>query len=187
MTYKKVVDLKAGKSYWLDFISAKGGRNLKIPVTVVDVDGHLMGESFDGTRFKLPELIVRTHPMNEFQRLHWNARCYKNVGNHDKANELLDESYRVMESGFYMNRIEHLTCIWGGKNNDLLQEYVDELRRFRPDLPIDELTFVCKQTAKARAQCFQDASEVDQEHHGNFAWCLKRVAKNIGRLFNFVR
>lgn len=180
MTDTKAVELNPGTSYWIDFKSTKDGRNLKVAATIVDVDGVLMAEAFDGHRFELPEQINYAKAMNAFQRLRWKSNCYKRVGDHDGANQLMIAAYFAMDNDFYLTRIEHLTRVWGGHSNGLLQEYVDELRRFRPDLPIDQLTFVREQNAKRAA--LRERMEAELEGNDNTPSTFERFANGVGKL-----
>jgi len=163
-----LTQLEPGSSYWIGF---RNERKLcvRTPMTVVRIGDTLMGESFDGQLvFNLPKNITSVHKMGPFQVLYWKANRYQRDGNTEMYRSLMVQAYRAMPDQWYLDRIEKLTAIndqfsQGRYRLPHLDEVVDELRHYRPDLDIDSLTYVKRQKFDLDALLAQLTSPSEDE------------------------
>lgn len=137
-------ELEVGSSYWIDFEHPTRGI-CKLPLSVVDVDGELMGSDAYGRPGKLPQNIVNVHKMNEFQRLQWRSRVHQRDGHVEIAKSLEALSYTAMPDGFYRVRLERIAT---GMGDVYLRVEIEKLRKYRPDLQIDDLPCMQKEAQR---------------------------------------
>jgi hypothetical protein len=163
-----LTQLEPGSSYWIGF---RNERKLcvRAAMTVVRIGDTLMGESFDGQSvFNLPKNITSVQKMGPFQVLRWKANGYQRNGDTEMYRSLMAQAYRSMPDQWYLDRVEKLTAIndrysRGAQRERHLDEVVDQLRHYRPDLDIESLTYVKRQAFDLDALLTQLTSPSEDE------------------------